>query len=556
MRPRRESRRPFGRPTEAPGPVETFESSFQIPPAEVPQPDSSHQVLRLSQTGELLSSSVQRRLRRRSERGQVASRDAGAGSSLHGGRLPSVGAQDAAAAAPGGALETRTRQAIDVPSEAGPFRRRRRSHGAAVGGSGHRQTQSTPTVSVSTTRPSGSNFHRSSSSTMLPSEMPPDGGGPLAGPRSWPQALAHPPTGPHAQPNMLSPTSPTSPLAYRGGNRQTPSTSGSSGRGEFSPQGLPSSNWDEMPGTLRLTSPCILHPRAGSYDVPDLSPIQGTTWQYPTSPPRTPGSGSLRAPSLPPNSASPSPNLGMVGDFDFDLQLGLASPYEHPRTVSGVRTGLDHRHHLQDAAGLAPLPPDQFPANMMLTQNPVYAHAPGTAAAASRYPQPAFYGQQYPHGSISGTPPPPHPLMNRHGLPGEVAAPDLAEFMEWPSSIFGEEHLVAYSNGAQEGNVHAAQGYIPMSTPHTAPGPSGSGYYALPAPPSHAYAAQAGPSYSQTPTVPSYSPPAGHPYSSQGGPALYASQAVPSSYAPQAGPSYPSVEAGPSYSSQRRSSAH
>ncbi|PIL25258.1 hypothetical protein GSI_13147 [Ganoderma sinense ZZ0214-1] len=576
MAPRRESRRPFGRPAEAPGPVETFESSFQIPSAAPPQLDTSHQVLRLSQNGELLSSSgSQRRQRRRSERGQVGGgRDAGAGSSQHGGRLPSVGAHDAASTAPASASESRTRQANDVLPEPGPSKRRRPSQGASAGAPGHRQTHSTPTVSVSAAHPSGSTFQRSNSSTVLPSEMLPDGGGPLAGPRSWPRTLAFPPTGPHGQPNVLSPVSPSSPLAYRGGNRQTPrSTSGSSGRGEFSPHGPPSSNSDDLPftGALRLTSPHTLYPRVGQYDAPDLSPVQGATWQYPTSAPQTPGSGSLRAPSLPPNSASPSPNLGMVGDFDFDLPPGLGSPYAHPRTVSGVRAGYDHHHHVQDTSDLPPLPPDQFSVDVMLTQNPVYAHAPGTAAAASRHPQAAFYGQQYPHGSISGTPPPPHPLMSRHGLPGVVAAPDLSEHMCWPSSIFGEEHLVAYSSGTQTGVAHVTQGFTTMSSPHTAPGSSGPGYYALPAPPSHPYAAHAGPSYSPTPAGPaysqapvgsSYSPPhAMLPYSSQGEPALYASQAASSAYASQGGSSYPfpspaSSQAGPSYSSQRRSSAH
>ncbi len=549
-----QSRRPFGRPTEAPGPVETFESSFQIPSAVVPQPDSSHQVLRLSESGELLSSSASRwPQRQRSERGQVSGRDVSAGSSQHGGRLQSVGAHDAAST-PASTSETRTRQANDALSEAGPSKRRRPSQGAAAGALGHRQTQSTPTAYTSAAHPPGSNFHRSNSSTVLPSEMIPDGDGPPAGPRSWPRTLVFPPTGPHGQPSMLSPISPTSPLAYRGGNRQTPSTSGSSGRGEFSPRGLPSSNRDSLPstGALRLTSPRALYLRAGSYEVPDLSPIQGTTWQYPTSAPQTPGSGAFRAPSLPPNSASPSPNLGMVGDFDFDLPPGLTSPCEDPRTVSGVRAGNDHRHHPQDAYDLAPLPPDQFPPNMMLTQNPVYAHAPGTAAAASRHPQAAFYGQPYPHGSISGTPPPPHPLMNRLGLPGDVAAPDLTE-MYWPSSLFGEEHL-AYSNGTQESAAHAVQSFTVMPSPHTAPGSSGSGYYALPPPPSHPYAAQAGPSYSQAPTGPSYSPPAGHTYSSQGGPALYTSQAAPSPYALHGRSPYPS-QGRPSYSSQRRSSA-
>ena len=566
-----QSRRPFGRPPEAPGPVETFESSFQIPQAVIPQPDTSHQVLRLSQNGELLSSAASQRQRRRSERGQVGGRDAGAGSSQHGGRLPSVGAHDAAATAPASTSGSRTRQANDVLPAAGPSKRRRPSQGAAAGAPGHRQTQSTPTASVSTAHPSGSNFQRSSSSTMLPSEMLPEGGGPLAVPRSWPRSgtLAFPLTGPPGQPSMLSPVSPTSPLAYRGGNRQTPSTSGSSGRADFSPQGPPSSNWDDLPstGALRLTPLRTVYPRAG--EVLDPSPIQGSAWQYPTSAPQTPGSGSLRAPSLPPNSASPSPNLGMVGDFDFDLPPGFGSPYEHPRTVSGMRAGSDHRHHPQDAYDLAPLPPDQFSVDVMLTQNPINAHAPGSAAAASRHPQAAFYGQQYPHGSISGTPPPPHPLMSRHGLPSVVAAPDLSD-MCWPSSLFGEEHLVAYSNGTQDGAAHVTQGFptMPLPSPHTAPGSSGPGYYALPPPPSHPYAAHpAGPLYSQAPAGSSYSPPAGLPYSSQGGPALYASQAVPSAYASQGGSSYPFPspapppssslsQAGPSYSSQRRSSAH
>ena len=551
-----QSRRPFGRPKEAPGPVKTFESSFQIPPAVVPQPDSSHQVFRLAQTSELPSSPAsQQRPRRGSERGQVAGRGASAGSS-HGGRLPSVGAHDAASMAPASPSENRTRQANDVLPEAGPSKRRRASQGAAASALGHRQTQSTPIVPVSAAQPPGGNFPRSNSSTVLPSEMLPDSGGPLTGPRSWPRTLAQSSAGLPGQPSMLSPVSPTSPLAYRGGDRQTPSTSGSSGRGEFSPYGPPSSHWGDIPSTAALPfSPHTLYTRAraGSYEVPDLSPIQGTTWQYPTSAPQTPGSGSLRAPSLPPNSASPSPNLGMVGDFD-DLPPGLTSPYEHSRTVSGVRAG-HHRHHTQDGFDLAPLPSDQFPVNIMLTQNPVYAHPPGTSAAASRHPQVAFYGQQYPHGSISGMPPPPHPLMNRHGLPGEVAAPDLTgtETMCWPSSLFGEEDLVAFSSGIQDSNV--TQQLMSMPTPHTAPGSSRSGYYPLPAPSSHLYTAPAGPSYPQAPTGLSYSPPAGHPYSSQGGAALYASQAAPSPYASQGGSSYPS-QAGSSYSSQRRSSAH
>ncbi|KAH9921681.1 uncharacterized protein BXZ73DRAFT_104300 [Epithele typhae] len=41
-RSKRESRRPFGRPKTPPGPQETFEGSFQINPAQTPEPGSSH----------------------------------------------------------------------------------------------------------------------------------------------------------------------------------------------------------------------------------------------------------------------------------------------------------------------------------------------------------------------------------------------------------------------------------------------------------------------------------------------------------------------------------
>ncbi|TBU46764.1 hypothetical protein BD309DRAFT_1016853 [Dichomitus squalens] len=494
-KPKRESRRPFGRPKEAPGPVQTFEDSFQIPPAAGPHPGGSHQgVFQLSQDGQFTSLPAATRPRRSPGRGQ------GAGA----GRV------------------TRTRQADDVPTEAGPSKRRRPSIAAPAGsgGPGHRQTRSTPEVPV-IAHPGESHFHRSNSSSVLP-RMYADDSGSLAGPRSWPRTVGHFPTaGPQSsqvRTNALSPMSPIPSVAFSGGDRLTPDTPGSGA--QYSPQGLSSSNWADTPstGSLPLTPSRQHDTRTGPYGLPDPSSVYGEYWQYPSSAPHSPSS--LRAPSHPPSSATPSPFIGMVGDFDFDSSPTYGPSGEHPASLLGSRAVSDHQR-LQDPSDLPPLPPDQFPLDMMFSGNTVYPQP--TAMTAIRHPQGSHYGQQVSYASMSGTPRPPHPLMNRHGLPAAATAPDLSQTQHlfFPEGIFGEttEPVLAYSDAQQEAYAPPASGYMHAS--HSAPGPSGSGYY--PAPVAHAYPSQAGLSYFL---------PAGHPYSSEGGP-LYVSQAEPAYPSPE-----------------------
>ena len=564
-----QSRRPFGRPKDAPGPVKTFEDSFQISPAAEPHSGGSHQgVLQLSQGGQFVSLPATRRPRRSPVRGQgagraeSAGRGEGAGRSQHGGRRPSGGAHDAASTAPTPArlargtmlapptlaltrqaddvsTVTRMREADDVPTEAGPPKRRRSSIAAPAGSGGHRQTRSTPAVPI-IAHPGGSNFHRSNSSSVLP-RMHLDGGGgrSLAGPRSWPRTLAQSPTlGPQyhqVRTNALSPMSPISPVAYPGGDHLTPSTPGSGG--QYSPQGLLSLNLADTPSTasLPLTPSRQHYPRTASNELPDLSPTYPGHWQSPSSAPHTPGS--LREHSLPPSSATPSPFIGAAEDFEFDVFPTYGAVGEHPATLSGSRAVSDHQY-LQDPSELPPLPTDQFPVDMMFSGNSVYQHPSAMAATTMRPPQESVYvyGQHVPSASMSGTPRPPHPLMNPQGLPAEAAAPDLSQGQElfFPRGLFDNtaEPVFAFSGQQQEVYAPPDAGY--MHAPHSAPGSSGSGYYPVPA--AHAYPSQAGPSHM---------PSAGPSYTAEGG-ASYASQAGPS-YSSQAGALY-SSHLGPPYS--------
>lgn len=308
-----QSRRPFGRPRDGPGPQDTFVGEFQVDPAQTSPPvgGSQHtnelatpaQAQAQYEIGLVPSSSVHRS-NSAPERGRRSRRD-GASLVRHGERRPSIGAHSVASVS---SARVGLREAAEDPPQPGPSGRRRPSV------AGHRPTQSNPTVLAA-----GGHFPRSHSSTMLAAEMSPDSNMSPSGPSSWPRAVQPPvPTRTHPHPDPL--LQPMSQIAYRGADRQAPVTPGY-GRGQYPTPGLtPSTPYDTpSSGSLTLLSPSSFSHRHRNYEPPELSPTdQFYQWRHHSSVPHTPLS--MRGGSIPPSVQSESPYMDSL--FDFSPGVG------------------------------------------------------------------------------------------------------------------------------------------------------------------------------------------------------------------------------------------
>ncbi|KAI0793764.1 hypothetical protein C8Q74DRAFT_1244625 [Fomes fomentarius] len=335
MAKKRPARRWFGRPTEGPGPQQTFEGQFQVDSPQAPLVGGSQQSFRvppLAPSAPQDIPSVHRSVSV-SGRGRRTRRDA-AGSSRQDEYRPTMGTHNTPAPS-SSARVGRLEASESAASEAGPSRRPRSSV------AGHRATQSHPTVP--TAQAAGGTFtrNRSHSSSMLASEMRSDGSVPFGEPSSWPRAM-HP--NPGYYPGYDDYLSPVSPAFYHGMSPQTPSTPGVA-RAQYSPPAQFQSLYPHAPSTTSLPLLSPTHYRQGSYELPDPSPTDASSW-HGFSTPHTPNS--MRGMSVAPSAQSaPSPYMDMMaGDF---------SPIFGP----------------SDAAEQPPLTPDVPPQGILWADNPV-----------------------------------------------------------------------------------------------------------------------------------------------------------------------------------------
>ena len=315
MSPSLQGRRWFGRPKDGPGPQDTFQSEFQLEPTQAPPVGGSHQTFRVAphpppaaQEG----ASVQRRISapmplRASGR---RARDA-AGTSRQGEQRP--GAHNNLASSPSARADRL--EAEPAAAQAGPSRRQRPA-------ASHRPTRSNPTE---TTQAAGGTYTRSRSSSTLVRSDPCS---PVGEPSSWPRGM-HMPTGYHRPPpdHHLA-VSPVSYPGYPGYGPQTPGSPGV-GRGQYTPPTLSPSQFGTMStGSLPLMSPHTFHHhRPGSYELPEPSPTDTSSWNYPSPAALTPAS--MRGVSIPPSVQSdPSPYMDWAGQ-EFSPLVGPSGKQQH-----------------------------------------------------------------------------------------------------------------------------------------------------------------------------------------------------------------------------------
>ncbi|KAI0741375.1 hypothetical protein C8Q80DRAFT_1273821 [Daedaleopsis nitida] len=277
---KRPARRWFGRPTEGPGPQETFEGQFQVDMPQAPPANTSHQGLGLALPAATQSTpSVHRSISApvRGRRGR--------------GTSPAL--------------------RVTVAFRSSPLLSRTRSH---------------PTVS--TQHAAMGTFNRSHSSAMLASDMRAGGSTSAGEPSSWPGPVhqAHNTDFHSAADSHFA----VSPVSNRGLLPQvhTPSTPGYP-RGQYSgsPPVWSAVNTPSSGSVSLLSPPDFSYSRYRSHDLPESSPtdMPSPGWQYPS-----PSPTSMRGASIPPSVQSePSPRMDWLAD-SFSPAIGPVDGRELP----------------------------------------------------------------------------------------------------------------------------------------------------------------------------------------------------------------------------------
>ncbi|KAI0630690.1 hypothetical protein C8Q77DRAFT_221451 [Trametes polyzona] len=412
----RPARRIFGRPTEGPGPQQTFNSTFQITPA--PSPARQAQ-FRLATTPSSDSPSPSSAAPGGPSRPARDDRRESASTSS--------GSNRSSLSAPTASPATRDTQlrAGDPPASCPP-RRSRPVHAT------HRPTQSGP---VPTRQAAGANFNRSRSSTAVASDII--------------NNLHNSEAGPSSLPTRLRDGSLPARADYRGASQLAPGTPGQSYLYEADSSSFytPSPRSGAFTGHNRLASGELYIHSA------DVLPWQNAS---PSPTPHTPSS--LRSVSIPPSVVSePSPYLGFtIGDF---------SP--EPSTNDGEWDGEE----------LPPLTPDHGVAALDLPRLWGRPRSHSSTQVTRHQPSALFMSARATQSSISGKccMRPLRPPSRALTLLAFLVVPEELRGLHFPPEVFGlEEPLYVDPITPGDSELGQLQGLpvLPPSQPSLSPRPA------------------------------------------------------------------------------------